>query len=658
MDYSPLVAENNEIRLIKLLPRSEDAATMANDQQSEMLEFIMEHKSLNDARQVSGALGKFEYVALSYFWGSWEDSQLISVNGQITHMTKNLHDYLQMLSKQLRPPWIWVDALCINQKDIDERSFQVKRMRSIYERGFVVHAWVGASSKDSSSGIQFLKSIYEKGRTIVEDSRREELHLWLNERPVGSWCALFRFCNRPYWTRLWIIQEMTLNKNLSIICGECVIDWDILSTAIILLGVDPTGLHLRCQHDCEALGISSIPTDSISTLLRLMGIRKSYGEAEHKLGRVLSTIRASEQTEVKDRVYGALSMISPLISSRIEPNYRLSVSEIFIDFAKACIATTGSLEILRQARNNKTVVPKAEKSTDWASLKSCQGDTVPTWVPDLSQDLEDLELSTQIPYAASLDTVADVQFVSLNCLIARGFRVDIVDGLGSCMEHDAIDKERTLFTMKDSMEPSVEGKLVVQSTEELQKIPYHDEEGLRDALFKTLVAGLDDFTFDGSLNIIPNLLNLPLCLAPGDPLRSLSNESLYQKFVNICHCTQDFRIGGRPFINYFPEPGPQTAAQFPSPLSLFTTLCVACSTLNTRRLLVTEKGYVGVADHKAQRGNLIVILYGCPVPLILRPLQETGFMLVGEVYVHGIMQGKAMEWLANGECQLENFDIY
>jgi hypothetical protein len=94
------------------------------------------------------------------------------------------------------------------------------------------------------------------------------------------------------------------------------------------------------------------------------------------------------------------------------------------------------------------------------------------------------------------------------------------------------------------------------------------------------------------------------------------------------------------------------------PQGLLVKIIVACGTLWTRRLLVTDKGYIGVVDPKAQKGDIIVVLYGCSVPLMLRPRNEGGFMLIGEAYVHGIMQGEAMEWLKNGDCELEDFDIY
>jgi hypothetical protein len=99
--------------------------------------------------------------------------------------------------------WIWIDAFCINQRDIDERNMQVKRMGSIYQRADMVCAWVGRQAEDSSIAIDLLKVTYEVARNTPEDNRREWLYLWVNERPKGCRHALFRFLSRPYWMRLW-----------------------------------------------------------------------------------------------------------------------------------------------------------------------------------------------------------------------------------------------------------------------------------------------------------------------------------------------------------------------------------------------------------------------------------------------------------------------
>ena len=93
-----------------------------------------------------------DYVALSYTWGTWENAKEIIVNGHMVKVTENLHAFLrQMCKTPMYPPGcgLWVDALCINQSDIDERNAQIKRMKLIYEQAFTAIAWLGKEADNS-----------------------------------------------------------------------------------------------------------------------------------------------------------------------------------------------------------------------------------------------------------------------------------------------------------------------------------------------------------------------------------------------------------------------------------------------------------------------------------------------------------------------------
>ena len=72
-----------------------------------------------------------------------------------------------------------------------------------------------------------------------------------------------------------------------------------------------------------------------------------------------------------------------------------------------------------------------------------------------------------------------------------------------------------------------------------------------------------------------------------------------------------------------------------------------------RRLFTTIKGYLGMALETSQKGDVICVLLGCTTPIALRPVGNR-FRYVGECYLHGLMEGKAMEWLDSGVCQLED----
>src|SRR6266576_2594252 len=83
------------------------------------------------------------YEALSYTWGGTETSKCIKINGRRLGVTENLYCALWHLRSQDIDRILWVDAVCINQDDLNERSVQVQRMRNIYASARTILAWTG-----------------------------------------------------------------------------------------------------------------------------------------------------------------------------------------------------------------------------------------------------------------------------------------------------------------------------------------------------------------------------------------------------------------------------------------------------------------------------------------------------------------------------------
>ena len=97
-----------------------------------------------------------KYDALSYVWGSIHNSVTITCDGHDLDITLNLHDALQQLREDGLDGFLWVDAVCIDQGNLDERAKQVRMMRQIYNHAEMVYIWLGRESSNAAAGIELL----------------------------------------------------------------------------------------------------------------------------------------------------------------------------------------------------------------------------------------------------------------------------------------------------------------------------------------------------------------------------------------------------------------------------------------------------------------------------------------------------------------------
>jgi hypothetical protein len=137
--YDALNAELGEIRLLKLLP----------GEFSSEIHLQLITQPLTETVQL-------RYDALSYTWGSTQTSALVFVGENTLDITQSLAEALPYLRYPDKSRVLWIDAMCINQRDIVERSQQVKRMAMIYSKAERVVVWLGLESNDTPSRIGML----------------------------------------------------------------------------------------------------------------------------------------------------------------------------------------------------------------------------------------------------------------------------------------------------------------------------------------------------------------------------------------------------------------------------------------------------------------------------------------------------------------------
>lgn len=227
--YSPLNEDLKDIRLITLHPGDSTAN----------LEISIQTVSLMPESPPI-------YEALSYAWGSAKSMTSIRIGEDSLAVTKSLANALRHLRYSEDSRALWIDAICINQQNLTERSHQVKRMADIYSLADRVVAWLGPARDQSGWGmkiIEHLGSQIEVDWELLEmktASRESEPH-WsekFNDLPFGNeeQEAITDILSRPWFERLWVKQEIRLaNCHAIVMSGFDVIAWQCLRKAVFCL---------------------------------------------------------------------------------------------------------------------------------------------------------------------------------------------------------------------------------------------------------------------------------------------------------------------------------------------------------------------------------------------------------------------------------------
>jgi hypothetical protein len=174
--------------------------------------------ALSDYITEQDAIPHLEYTALSYTWGMKTSLSTVSVNGYRLEVTKNLEIALRHLRLIDDTKTLWIDALCIDQNNTLERNQQVQLMAQIYGTATETIIWLGPTTDGSDWVLDKLIS------GEVED----------NDAFAFSY-RLLQLLSRPWWTRVWVIQEVAYSRAAIIRCGDRSISFDILANRFIQL---------------------------------------------------------------------------------------------------------------------------------------------------------------------------------------------------------------------------------------------------------------------------------------------------------------------------------------------------------------------------------------------------------------------------------------
>jgi hypothetical protein len=200
--HKPLPTTGKEIRLLNIGP----------GQYNDPLQGYLAVESLNSV---------VDFEALSYVWGPSDPKQLLQLDNQEFYIRPNIHSFLRRLRDPHRPRKLWLDAVCIDQNNINERSHQVSLMRDIYRSCRQCVVWLD----DASNRYDEVLDLFSENP--VDEEGMQDLNNLVRLLYARNLVDAFRaVLTNPYWTRVWMIQETTLPARVVVYCGQssCLLD--------------------------------------------------------------------------------------------------------------------------------------------------------------------------------------------------------------------------------------------------------------------------------------------------------------------------------------------------------------------------------------------------------------------------------------------------
>ena len=639
--YKPVSSAAQQIRLIqfKNVPFEH-----ANFEQSPL-----------ECSMVTASLGENpEYRTLSYVWGEDTRCKPLLVDGKLMYITVSLDIALRhlMLFQDLLKQHIWIDAVCINQEDNEEKAWQVRMMKDIYMNAKSSIGWLGLADEVSRLA---LETAWECNLYMEFVKKFGNWEMWNNALPrIGEDIifappsgnlrrnnAIRLFLDRQFFARTWIHQEVMVARHIDLVCGTDVCDWDGLHLAIMSMskylgdatfGTPLDGLGLK-QLTATTGPILGSPTPKCFQL-------RFYFEENtlaYNLWSLVVLTRASKApcSNGRDAIYGVLSVANDAKKLKISPDYDASIEQCYIQTAKAFLRN-GHLDVLTACQQPRSAMK------------------LPSWVPDFSTlwddeynvvtAIEHMSRTAEDTFYGPLFRAAKGSSPKIFCFEKRGehqllclagIKFDQIDRIAPPLDLDYFNK------LHVSKNPDVvRGSMLgdPSAVEQLQKVHTRNPDAVQAAMLAQIknvqdLSRLEQSRSSNSMETVLRVLTKDMEFGTqpgkGTVLHRLPPKTL-ESYVPFVTMLQQFRpLSAWPFVTLQKE-------------FLIFYHMILCRNIE-RRAFITLEGHLGIGPAALQEDDVVAIILGTEVPLLLRPCEGGVYKLIGEAYVDGIMDGEVMK---------------
>ncbi|CAH0025631.1 unnamed protein product [Clonostachys rhizophaga] len=592
--YTPLPGDQEgSIRLINLLPKKEHPKNCEGPDNNDAMTPLPArvHCTLSVAKLEEPP----PYAALSYTWGTSDRKSTIMVNGMPFLATENLESALYYLTPQIQPLVLWVDAICIDQNSEGERPQQLQKMRQIYNRATSVTAWLGPPRDNSDIALGWIQyygsKLPENNRLktfLKEISKEVTSDSGLAESIKVSLAKLF---DRPYWSRVWAVQEIAHAKSVRFTCGDKSVSLDALHHALRLVRNLRQFQKLKQGHHVQQATVKSIgfPTNTRNAI-SLLKVQRATEPLP--LIYLLRTFRFFKASDPRDRLIALLGFASDADILGLSSDFRdKSYEELYCDVVVGLI-TSGFFDVLSLCDPDNRIPGYPSWTPDFTRMRA----RVPLQQRALDQHSSPIKTSLRPKFSASGKRNLGSKSCSLpvssgSHLVLHAKLIDIVDQVGTQWKAGYSRRwleELSQFSFPDglkSLEP-----LPPACLQAVLRTAVADQEGWRGAVKPRLSHSM--------VVKVQEVLEKSDLSDNTAALTSFGVDDYVDQLQEIAKHRCPFR---------------------------------------------TSTGRIGICPHQMKSGDRIYLLAGAPVPYAMREGTDRKLRLLGEAYLHGIMDGEALD---------------
>lgn len=612
--YNSLDSSKGEIRLVTILPAQDKAARI----RCQLLHIT-----------VAEAAGR--YHAFSYTWGDSKNTLPITIdispdiNDAIfsptarqereLNVTVNLEAALRRIRQRENPTFYWIDAISINQANNLERAQQVTMMGEIYSEARSVVAWLGPADPDSGKAFKLVEHFFNRlvadRLEFTEDTRAWVSSAVADESDNYSFSALRKLMQRPWWFRVWIIQEIVMAKDATLLCGDFDLCWEhfmvvgqgillylaaisrAIGWALVYRGDVGDGLIKHTSQACGPIidGVEKLRSISRSFHQRTCNLPETFYD-------IIRIHRSSQATDPRDKVFALLGLASEhhVEIAALKPDYDLPLERLYRKVVQVHLQHHKNLDFLGDSCCLETPSGFSSWMPHWSN-------------PSQISRVKGWEVKPEIEFSASAKCEARFAFSEMESILTlEGLLIDTVRAVG-----EALSLDHFPLSSEDPRTHTVlQWASLVGATDTLAN--YLTGYSIQEALLRT------------------TLMN------PRAPLimdyQASDNPTYFEPQYTAIAVD---RIGSE--------------AEFKGILR--SRQGMVCE---NRKLFCTAKGYYGIGLPDTCFGDLVCVFLGSKIPFIIRRKGDH-YVLVGESYVHGLMSGEAIKEMERGDLIVQKFSL-